>query len=297
MQFVMNNKNIMTTLEWRSAKLENGVLMNKFVIVIPFYNAEETIEQAVLTSLNQNFDDLAIVIRNDISTDRGGYRVRNIFGIKQSGNFYIKSAGRDVIYIENTKKLYGGGNTYDSVIHLVNSRNAIIGVVDGDDFLLTADAVSTIYKAYQDHPDKWMIWSQHMSRVLSKNYSKGFSLPLPPDHIIYRTRRYWGVSHFRTCLAGLFSHIDPADLSDPYDKDSYAKVCGDAAIIYPLTELCGNKHSLFLNQPLYYYNDGLPSNDAEVYKSELQFYKYYFECKDIYAPLIDDYDFDKPLVS
>ena len=276
---------------WQQIKIENGMLKNKFIIVIPCYNAEDTIENSILSVLDQDFEDLGVVIRNDISTDQTDSIVRNTFDVKSEGNFHIKSNKRDVIYIESTKKLYGGGNTYESVIQFVNSPRAIVGVVDGDDFLLAFDAVSTIYEAYQDDLDKWLIWSQHVSRVQSARNVAGYSLPLPPDQVIYRTRRYWGVSHFRTCLAGLFYHIDPADLSDPIDKSSYAKVCGDAALIYPMIELCGNRHSLFINKLLYYYNDGLPTNDAHVYKAELEFYKRYFENKKIYAQLDPDFKF------
>lgn len=277
--------------EWQSNQIKRGILKNKFILVIPCYNAETTIEIAILSALGQDFNDLGIIIRNDLSTDKTSEVVKNIFGIKAPGDFYISSADRDVIYIENTKKLYGGGNTYDSVIQFVADPNVIVGVLDGDDFLLAVNSVFIIHEAYMDHPDKWLIWSQHVSREQLKKKFAGFSFPLPPDSYIYQSRRYWAVSHFRTCLAGLFHLIDPKDLTDPYDKDSYAKICGDAALVYPITELCGNKHSLFVNKSLYFYNDGLPTNDAELHKSELQFYKQYFERKPIYTPLPADYQF------
>jgi glycosyltransferase involved in cell wall biosynthesis len=277
--------------EWKVAKIAPGVLYNKFIIVIPCYNAEETIKVAILTVLKQDFPDLGIIIRNDLSTDKTSEIVREIFGVTTPGSFYVKGEGRDVIYIENTKKMYGGGNTYDSVMCYCSDPYAIIGVVDGDDFLVAVNALSIIYEAYKTHPDKWLIWSQHISRMQLKKKYKGFSLPLPSDYIIYQSRRYWSVSHFRTCLAGLFHHIDPADLADPYDKNSYAKVCGDAAILYPIVELCGNEHSLFMDVSLYFYNDGVPTNDAEVYKSEIDFYKSFFENKTIYAPLPADHKF------
>ena len=281
----------MTEWEWQQFSIEKGILKNRFIIIIPCYNAEDTIENTVLSVLDQDFQDLGIVIRNDISTDQTSTIIRDIFEVKSEGNFHIKSKTRDIIYISNTKKLYGGGNTYESVIQFVKNPRAIIGVVDGDDFLLAVDAVSTIYQAYQENPDKWLIWSQHVSRVLSAYNRAGYSLPLPPDQVIYRTRRYWGVSHFRTCVAGLFHHIDPEDLYDPIDRNSYAKVCGDAALIYPMIELCGNRHSLFINKLLYYYNDGIPTNDAQVYKTELEFYKRYFEAKQSYAPLDPNFQF------
>lgn len=41
-----------------------------FSIVIPVYNRQETIERAVLSCLNQDFNDFEIIIVNDKSTDR-----------------------------------------------------------------------------------------------------------------------------------------------------------------------------------------------------------------------------------
>ena len=276
----------MSELIWRSAEIKKQTLDNKFVIVMPCYNAEETVEKAVLSVLQQDFKDLAIVIRNDMSTDHTGAVIKNIFNIENAeSSFYIKDGNRDFIYIENEKKLYSGGNIYESVIKFVNNPYAVVGQVDGDDFLVTPEAVSIIQKAYADNPEKWLVYSQHISLVQAMYNFPGFSMPLPPDEVIYTSRKYWSVSHFRTCLAGLFDYLDPMDLRDPHDLTKYAKICGDASMLYAITEMCGNEHSLFIDLPLYFYNDGIPTNDAKLYKPELEFYKKYFESKPIYQPL------------
>ena len=267
-------------------------LGNKFVVVIPFFNAQNTIERAILSVLQQDYDDLGIIIRNDVSTDGSDEIVKKIFGlIDGTKKVRLKIGNKDIIYIVNEKKLYGAGNTYESVISYVRDPKSIIGVVDGDDFLLVKNAVSTIAREYITNPSKWLIWSQHISRVQSIFGYEGFSLPLPNDKTIYSTRQYWGVSHFRTCVAGLYHLINPIDLCDPLEPTNYPKVCGDAAILYPIIEMCGNKSSLFVNKTLYYYNDGLLTNDAEVYKSEIGFYKKYFENKKQYTKLNEAFDF------
>jgi len=282
--------------KWQYAELTDRVLDNKFVIVIPCYNAEETIRLAVLSALIQEFDNLAIIIRNDMSTDKTGDIVKDVFGINPGeGDFYIKNEERDIIYIENKKKFYGGGNTYDSVMRFVNDPYAIVGVVDGDDYLYTTHAAKVIYEAYQELPERWLIWSQHASKEQDKRGYAGYSRRLPADEVIYSSRKYWGVSHFRTCLAGLFHLLDPADLADPNDSDSYAKICGDAALLYPIIEMCGNARSLFINQILYYYNDGIPSNDFQVYRSEIEDYRAYFEDKEPYKQLGPDHVFEIPV--
>jgi len=279
-------------IEWQYSDVSHCALSNKFIVVIPCYNAEETIENTILSVLHQDFDDLGIIIRNDMSTDGTGEKVKEIFKVDPAKtSFLVTHERRSVIYIENAKKLYGGGNTYDSVINYVASPYSIVGVVDGDDHLVVENAISKVYQAYQDNPGKWLIWSQHFSAARKYSNIIGYSDYLPPDEIIYNTRAYWSVSHFRTCLAGLFQFIDPADLADPYDRNEYAKVCGDAAFLYPMIELCGNRSSLFLEDVLYYYNDVLNSNDINVYHSEIDFYKRYYEYKKSYPQLPADIDF------
>ena len=278
--------------EWHPDTVSKAILHNKFIVIIPCFNAETTIKDSILSVLEQDFNDLGIIIRNDGSSDLTDQIIKDIFGIDVNGfEFYIKYKTRDVIYIKNTKKLYAGGNTYDSVIQFVNNPYSIIGIVDGDDYLLTVDAVSTVYHAYMNNPGKWLIWSQHASRERDKWNMVGYSKPVPPDEVIYSSRKYWAISHFRTCLAGLFNLIDPNDLADPLNLSHYAKVCGDASFLYPIMELCGNKRSLFLNLMLYYYNDGIPSNDYQVYRSEIEFYRSYFENKKQYKQLESDFKF------
>ena len=59
------------------------VLDNKFVIVIPTYNAESLIEKCLMSILSQNFDDLGVIIRDDISTDRTSEVVKNLLGVNE----------------------------------------------------------------------------------------------------------------------------------------------------------------------------------------------------------------------
>ena len=48
------------------------------------------------------------------------------------------------------------------------------------------------------------------------------------------------------------------DIENP---DTYYEVCGDAAYIFPFTEMCGNDRSAFIPEVLYAYRDDLPTND------------------------------------
>jgi len=231
-------------------------LKNKFIIIIPLYNAKDLIESCLMSILTQTYENLGIIIRDDISTDGTDKIVKNLLG-NNDDKFIINFMGKDVIYIRNTSKLYPVGNTYDSVINYVDNDDAVIGVVDGDDMLCKRHAISKISEIYDENPDKWLVWSQHRK----SDGSKGESTPLPSNNIIYNNRNYWSVTHFRTCRVRLYYKLNKEDLMDPFVNNSYYTFSGDAAFLYPFIELCGNEHSYFLNEILYHYNNDLPTNE------------------------------------
>jgi glycosyltransferase involved in cell wall biosynthesis len=282
----------METWNWQQQDLQDVLLPNKFVIIMSCYNAEHTIKNAILSVLDQTHQDLGLIIRNDQSTDNTDAVVRELFSIADAGeDFYLINDKRDVIYISNKRKLYYGGNSYESVIEYISDPYTIVGLVDGDDFLADPKAVELMEAVYRKDPNKWLVWSQHISRAqLKKNYI-GYSKPLPADDVIYKDRKYWAISHFRTSLAGLYHLIDPKGFIDPLNPDEYAKVCGDAGFLYPMAEMCGNQRCHFLDERLYYYNDGISSNDSQVYKDEIELYRAYFEDMPMYRQLPENFKF------
>ncbi|WP_432328213.1 glycosyltransferase family 2 protein [Mucilaginibacter sp. P25] len=267
-------------------------ISNKFIVIIPAFNAETSIDKAILSVLNQDFEDIGIVIRDDMSTDATDQVVRSLFSIDSSEtDFSVKSNKRNVIYVKNKKKYYGAGNTFDSVLKYVSNPNSIVGVVDGDDFLLKSDAISIIYNAYQSDPNKWLIWSQHQSSVRGKLGMEGYSAILPSDEVIYSTRNYWAVSHFRTNKAGLYSLINPLVLNDIFEPGEYMKVAADAALLYPMIEMCGNERCQFIDQSLYHYNDGTPTNDLSLYPEQVEIYSEYIRKQKQYSKLDSNFRF------
>lgn len=230
-------------------------LSNKFIIIVPTHNAKHLIESCLASLISQNFDDLGIIIRDDISTDGTDTIIKNFLG-DNSDMSLSKINGKDVLFINNKIKLYPLGNTYESVMNHVDNPDAIIGVVDGDDSLTNRSAVKKVWDIYQTQ-DKWMVWSQHSS----SDGSNGQSGPLPDDEIINTSRNYWSVSHFRTSKLMLFNHLRKEDLIDPFEMDSYFKFAGDAAFLFPFCEMCGNEKSHFIDEVLYRYNNDLPTNE------------------------------------
>lgn len=231
-------------------------LNNKFIVVIPLYNAKDLIEPCLMSVLDQTYHDIGIIVRDDISNDGTDKVVKDLLGV-QKDEFVTNFMGKDIIYIRNKSKFYPVGNTYDSVMNYVDNPNAIIGVVDGDDRLLHENAIRKIMDIYENNPGKWLVWSQHKNSI----DREGQSRPLPPDTEIYKSRNYWSVTHFRTSRAALFHKLRVKDLMDPFVKKSFYTYAGDAAFLFPFIEMCGNEHSCFWDEELYYYNIDLPSNE------------------------------------
>jgi len=229
-------------------------LTNKFIIIVPVFNAKDLIETCLISILSQTFNDLGVIIRDDMSTDGTDILIKEFLGINED-KVLTQYMGKDIIYIRNDKKYYPVGNTYDSVINYVDNTDAIIGVVDGDDSLIKSDAIQKIFNIYETK-NKWMVWSQHV-----KSFGDGESKELPSDDIIYSGRNYWSVTHFRTSKIGLFYKLNVQDLLDPFVENSYYTFAGDAAFLFPFCEMCGNDKAYFLNEKLYQYNNDLPTNE------------------------------------
>jgi glycosyltransferase involved in cell wall biosynthesis len=251
-------------------------LSNKFIIIVPLYNAKDLIEECIMSLTTQTFEDLGIIIRDDISTDGTDVIVKKLLGSDED-EFKTTLMGKDIIYIRNSEKLYPIGNTYDSVINYVDNEDAVIGVVDGDDRLSKRQSVSTIYSIYDENPDKWLVWSQHRS----SDGSPGQSKPLPSDEVLYSSRDYWSVTHFRTCKKSLYHKLDIKDLMDPFTDEKFSSFAGDAAFLFPIIEMCGNEHSYFLDEVLYHYNNDLPTNEHNKDVSNAVKYGSYFKHKGI----------------
>lgn len=249
-------------------------LYNKFIIIIPTYNAQDSIIEALDSIITQDFDDIGIIIRDDLSTDDTSNVVKNYLQLEDGLIVSHRFKPVDIIYIQNNVKYYGAGNTFDSVLKFVKNPQAVIGVVDGDDKLIDKNALSKIKHIY-DTFNSWLVWSQHKLSNTIGDRKRGFSSTLPGDEEIYSNRNYWAVSHFRTCKAWLYSLLDKNDLIDPFEPGSYCKVAADAALLYPLIELCGNEHSYFLDEELYLYNNHLSTNENVVFKEEVSLYTNY----------------------
>ena len=219
---------------------------NKFIVVIPVYNAEKYIEKCIDSILDQEYDNFNFVVIDDCSTDNTTKILQNLH--KEYIFDLIINDKRNGSPLENIIK---------GIKHLSTDKEDIIVTVDGDDWLYDNTVLSYLNSVYQDE-NIWMTYGQY--EPLSKTYTN-MCKPVP-DTKEYRKNGKWLTSHLRTVKRKLWDKINDDDLRDR--KGNYFKVSGDAAWMYPIIEMSGHKHMKFIDKVLYVYNDLNPISDQVV---------------------------------
>lgn len=215
------------------------------IIVTTLYNAGEYVEKCIGSLMGQTYNDFKCYITDDISTDNSVALVKAM----------IQGDDRFVL-IENKTKLYQSGN-YDQVIR--NNPdiddNEIIVEVDGDDWLPDGKTLQRIYDVYSDDN----VWIANGCFKYSDG-SMGFSSR--QENIDNLRFERFTASHIRTWRAFLWRNIKEEDLKD--DDGIYWTVSGDVAFMFPMLEMSGPEHYVFMNTVNYVYNGENPYNDHKV---------------------------------
>ena len=225
-----------------------GIRSNKFIIIVPVYNAEKYIKKCLESILTQKYKNYELVVIDDCSTD-DTYKIINEMYAKYNDRFTIhRTDYRIGSPIENFIK----GIELCSI-----NKEDVLVTVDGDDWLYDNNVLTYLNKVYQDE-EIYMTYGQY--EPLSKSYSN-YCKPIP-DTRTYRKSGLWLASHLRTVKRKLFDRINKEDLKQ---KDGeYYKFAGDTAYIYPIIEMAGKKHMKFIDKVLYVYNDLNPGNEMKV---------------------------------
>lgn len=119
----------------------------KITIGIPVYNVEKYIERALLSVLNQDYDNLDIVIVDDKGNDSSMDIVRRVVATHHRD--------KDVRIIEHETNI-GLGATRNTAID--NAEGEYIMFMDSDDYI-TDDCVSKLYRSAMDNGSDMVVGS------------------------------------------------------------------------------------------------------------------------------------------
>tara|TARA_R110001583_G_scaffold129561_2_gene281340 strand:- start:137 stop:862 length:726 start_codon:yes stop_codon:yes gene_type:complete len=223
---------------------------NRFVIIMPCYNAEKTITQTLLSVLSQSYSNWKIIIRDDMSTDNTRGIIDNIisvFGLQEK--ISVKT---------NTEKCWEVSNILDMLKECED--NDIICRLDGDDWLTDLDCFAILNKKYNEL-DVDVMWTAHRWSFTDINISKS----LPKDCDPYEHE--WVSSHFKTFRKRLINDVKDENFRGL--DGEYFKRIGDQAIYLPVLQNAKGKWH-FEPRVMYHYTINLKRETFQTEDSKYQ---------------------------
>jgi len=220
----------------------------RIVVLTTSYNCEKYIEKCLDSIKAQKYKNFVCYVLDDLSTDNTVKLIKK----------YTSPVDARFILGINSEKTYQCGN-YDRIIRntsLVNDDDIIVEV-DGDDYLPDTEVFDRVI-AYYSNPNVWLTYGQFKYT----NGQLGFAQPV--DFTNLRTSRFTA-THLRTWRASLWRHIKQEDL---LVDGKYPECAGDVFFMFPMIEMCGPRHALFVHHINYIYNFENPIGESKGTKLE-----------------------------
>ena len=114
--------------------------MSFFKVIIPNYNSEKYIKNCIDSILNQTFGDFAIIIADDMSTDKSVDIIKSF-------------KDKRIHLIENDRKRYNGGGRNVGIDYPIESRYTLF--IDDDDIFDSPNCFEELHETIikNDYPD------------------------------------------------------------------------------------------------------------------------------------------------
>jgi glycosyltransferase involved in cell wall biosynthesis len=218
-----------------------------FVVLITSYNNKRWVRTNLDSVFCQNYSNYRVLYIDDCSTDGTADEVERLVKKSgQEGHFQL---------IRNKERLGGMHNLYLGV-HLCEDEE-IIANLDGDDWLAHPHVLEQLNHVYTTQN----VYLTHGTFVRYPSGISEWCLPIPEEIVqanAFRTFRC--PSHLKTFYAWLFKKIDVEDLKY---LGAFAQMGWDAAMMYPMLEMAGERHA-FIPDIIYVYNQANPINDNRI---------------------------------
>jgi len=231
-------------------------MMHKFAFIVPVYNAENTIQQMLLSVISQSYPNWRLIIRDDMSTDGTVQFIKNFingFGLHNRVSLTV-----------NQEKHWEVRNIVEALKEIEDDE--IVCRLDGDDWLSDLDTLAILNARY-NQLDVDVIWTAHRWGFSNHNISG----PLPHDADPYR--HPWVSSHFKTFKKYLVNEVKDDNFRGP--DGEYFKRIGDQALYLPvLHQARGRWH--FEPMVSYHYTidmkpETFQTDDAHFQKEEAEY--------------------------
>jgi len=222
---------------------------NRFVFIMPAYNASQTISRSILSVWMQTYSNWKIIIRDDVSSD-------NTVEIIEQIRYQLGLDDDKLSLTVNSEKMWEVRNIVESLKEC--ESNDIICRLDGDDWLCDTDALSII-----DHRYKTLecdtLWTAHRWSFTNHNISG----PLPENTDPYQ--HAWVSSHLKTFRKSLIENVKDENFRGV--DGEYFKRIGDQAIYLPVLRNSKKWHF----EPIVAYHYTIDMNPQTFQTSDAKF--------------------------
>lgn len=245
------------------------------------------IEEKAIVIISVGYNNAKYYKGNLDSTMRqnySNYRLIYIDADSPDGTFdlvkgYVdENAWNDRITLIKNEKRCGSAENIYNAIQMCNPEEIIV-MVEADDQLAHANVLKKVNEVYSD-PDVWMTYGNYTQ--IHPTY--GHCSHQLPDEVItnnaYRAHP-WSTSHLRTYYAWLAQQIKKEDCMCNGEFYPYVS---DLVIMFPILEMAG-RHSRFIPDILYVWNNDSPLNEGKVNANATDVYADRIRSAPRYAPL------------
>ena len=233
-----------------------------FKIIIPVYNAEAYIKNALISVLNQDYENYEVYIVDDCSTDKTPDVIHDfIYEYTLDDIFNLRVNETRQYALQNLYEMIQTSKWVDDL-----ADDDVFITLDGDDWLSNSHVLSRLNELYQD-PECWLTYGSY--QVYPSGHDSSFHVDEYPKDIIesgdFRKDPKWRASHLRTFKAKLAKRLTKDDLSD--EDGNFYRYAYDQALMFPMMEMACERIR-FVSDILYIYNDENPMNVHKVEPEE-----------------------------
>lgn len=216
-------------------------------VVVPAYNSS-WLPACLDSVVVQDHKKVAVCVVDDASD--GSWQPEYIKEVCDENNW---------AYILNSARRGSMFNQFNAINTLAPANGDVIAIVDGDDYLATPTALSTVQKYY----DQGYLLTYGNYRNSNGEPSMAADYPLEvKEKNKYRRCGQLLFNHLRTFSYDLYKELDP-DKDFRFPGGEWFQTCADSAIMIPCLELAGGNYK-FIDKVLYHYNSENPISDWRV---------------------------------
>lgn len=233
---------------------------NRFVVIAPTFNAENTCRQAILSLVAQSYDNWRLIVLDDMSTDDTARTVLSLA--------YSLGISSKIDYVFNKEKKWEVANVLQGLARCQDDD--IVVRMDLDDFITDNNAFEILNMMYNQNSNLDVIWTAH--RWFSEDGLTGTNISGPLPKNANPAKHPWVSSHLKTFKKNLLNNVRDENYRGL--DGNYFKRIGDRAFMIPA--LCNAKEWMYLPLVFYAYRcsqrpETFQTEDAKFQAAEAEF--------------------------